>query len=106
MVVLLLHGDDERDVPLGRVGGDAPQDLEAGVDPDPVVERTREDAPVRQRLGRPVEHDRVAGPDELERVLAVGGADVDAEPVPRDLALVRRDDDAADLAGAVVIRTR
>ena len=74
--------------------------------PDPVVERAREHAAVRQRLRRPVEHDRIAGPHELERLLAIGGADVDPQHVPRELALVRRDDDAANLAAAVVIRTR
>ena len=38
----------------------------ARVDADPVVERAREHAAVRQRLRRPVEHDRIPGPHELE----------------------------------------
>ena len=39
------------------------------------------------------------GPHELERLLTVGGADVDPQRLPRELALVRRDDDPANLAG-------
>ena len=97
MPVSSCPGDDEGEVPRRAVVLQCAEDLEAGVDPHPVVERRRQHPPVRERLGRPVEHDRVARADELEGVLATGRADVDAQAVPRDLDLLRRDDDPANL---------
>ena len=95
---LLLHRDDERDVPRGPVGCDPRKDLEADEDPHTIVQSRREHSSVRQQHGRPVEHDRVAGPHELERVGAPDRTDVDAKRIPRRLAVPRRDHDATNLA--------
>ena len=82
----------------------AAQRLERDVGAEPVVHRPR-DEPVageRHRLGG--DHDRVADPDQLRRLVAVGGADVDVEALQLDdlLALVgfeQVDRFAADDAG-------
>ena len=65
----------------------APRDLERDVGAEAVVHRARGEplAGERERLG--VDHDRVADPQQLECLVAVGGADVDVKAVELDRLL-------------------
>ena len=79
---LLLHRRDRRDLAGCAAGlGDEPRRLERDERAEPVVERARGDAAVRQldRLAR--DHDDVARPHELSRLVAVLRADVDVQVV-------------------------
>ena len=67
----------------------ATRDLERDVGAEPVVQRAR-DQPARRRArsGSASDHDRIADPQQLERLVAVGGADVDVQAVELDRLLL------------------
>ena len=82
----------------GRVGREAPQDLEAGVDPYPVVEAVDSTRPFGSDSGGPSSTIGSPGRTSSKACSRLRRADVDAEALPRDLALLGGDDDAANLA--------
>ncbi len=87
---LLLHGGDRGEARAQRVAlVAAAQRLQRDVGAEAVVHRAGDQAVAGQvhRLAR--DHDRVADPDQLGRLLAVGGADVDVQPFQLDDLLAR-----------------
>ncbi len=79
---LLLHRRDRDDVdPGGAALGEPAGRLERRVGTEPVVERTRDEPPVRQLERRPVPDAGVARRDERVGVLAARRADVDVQVV-------------------------
>ena len=59
----------------------APRELERDVGAEPVVHRARDQAIADQLSGGRIDHGRVADPEHLLRLVAVGGADVDVQAV-------------------------
>ena len=87
---LLLDGGDRGEAALQRAAlVAAAQRLEGDVGAEPVVHRARDQAVAgeAQRLGG--DHDRVADPDQLGGLVAVGGADVDVQALQLDHLLAR-----------------
>ena len=85
---LLLDRGDAGDA--ARVAAALPAaacELERDVGAEPVVHRARDEAIADQLSGGRIDHGRVADPEHLLRLIAVGGADVDVQAVELDGAL-------------------
>ena len=82
----------DRDHPGDRAGeaaalGASAGDLERDVGAEPVVHRPRDEPAAGQCHGLAGDHRRVADPDHPQRLVAVGGADVEVQAVELDRLL-------------------